>query len=255
MAQVSTDREETKAKDTTYNIGMKTKVPFRSLSTGNYFSSGELCDMCNEIFAPGFRDYIGCKIVRDVNNRNMEYFELGFGHEKYDDDDVTAFSRSSLKDKTHSHILNEMRNRDNLMIHGDSYEMTQEGIDVFDKYIIGRGFRKKDGVSLKLNVICSDRSNDYRSSLYSRPYTISVVDYVDITHVIGEYFGTVDEDGSQLSYEVKHAMSSNPTIAPYFRSQDIYEVKRVNVNALNEFLPKVGFQIYNDNFNFVKANR
>lgn len=186
--------EETKRKPFVVEVD---PIKFEADEEGKYMTSNELCGLASGIFREIFDDFYGTKF--ELMNNRFPSISLHFSHVDKTEGGTVATERLSAKQVGNT-TIDKTRSRDNMMIHGDRYTLTDDGKDFIKKLLMPKLFN--NGKPNWGNILAPVADNTAQS-IYApaNVQQLTKVAFIDPKRICALLWGEKDESGL-LDYDV-----------------------------------------------------
>ena len=237
MSDVKTKTSNNEATENTeearkpYEIEMK-HIPFDEDFGGKLMTSVQFCKMVNQLYRPGFADYVGCTF-EVVNGIPMMSFY--FSHERHTEDGTYACERGDGKPSGNS-IIDRTRTRDRQMREGDRYKITEDGKDVISKLLHTRFFN--NGKPQWSNVV-SDITDTSAANIYNPQAAVQLtkITGIDPRLICTKFWGAERDD---YSVEVKRNLAIPNAGIPQQNNNFILSITKANSENIQKTCEALG---------------
>ena len=242
-ANVNTnDAETTKS---TLDINVEQHLKFEDITSVKYVSSVEFCETVNKAFGSIYSDWEGCKLVFIPNTQQL-MFQFFFNHRNSDVPGLyKAVSKDGVDTPTVNRTLAAIRQRDNLLVNGDRYHLTEDGKSGLKKFFFdGNTVFDKDGVP-KWSKITADMT-DNNASMFAQqlPQQLTCVNFIDPTKIATLLFGA-EVDGDQWVYNISVKRSMPVVGFGSNTSNLLLSIERISVEQTKKLAAMYGLVFSN----------
>lgn len=213
-------------------------IEFTPDEEGKYVTSNELCSLTNGIFREIFSDWYGSKF--EVSG-GIPMISLHFSHMEKTDGVTLATERLSAKQVGNS-TIDKTRSRDNLLVNGDKYTLTEDGKDFIKKLLIPRVFNS--GKPNWGNIV-SATVDATTQSMYTtvNAQQLTKVTCIDPRRICALLWGDKDESGA-LDYGITilKDLSITPMTIPgaQIPSNYVLRIQRAHTATIAKTYEKFG---------------
>lgn len=264
MANQTNDKNE-RTKST---LEMEEPLEFSSIAESMILKSTEYCQRVSNVFRNIFADFEGSKLEPDPTT-NLPTITLVFNHLEKPDCDLPYACTKDVDTKTVNDTVRRLRNYTNRLNYGDTYQMTEDGKDMLEQFIMNiPRIRDKNG-NIKWNDVIMNVA-DGMAQTKNQQYTC--VNFLDMNLISKFLFGSesvyiINPDmdpndprnrivnhwiyTSKVMRSVPGAMS--PIQGQVMHRDFVLEIKRVKEEEVTELGHKLGFGINANGLDIVRA--
>ena len=227
---------ETEEKRVPYTVEIDETIPFNADAETKILTSNELCKLANELFRQLFADYEGCYF--EMSKNGPATITAVFNHGKHEEGRHYAVDMAAAKDAGND-VIQRARAFDRLAKEGDRYHITEDGKDIFKKFLAPR-FVERNG-KVNWGLIVSDYV-ERPNAFYGTATQYTKIEGIDPRQLCFALFGAKEENGERLDYavEVRASVSSYNTYGLVAPNYALY-ILRAHEDNLKETYEKLGF--------------
>jgi len=227
---------ETEEKRVPYTVEIDETVPFKTDAEIKILTSNELCKLANELFRAIFADYEGCYF--EMSKNGPATITAVFNHGKHEEGRHYAVDMASSSKDAGNDVIQRARAFDRLAKEGDRYHITEDGKDIFKKFLSPR-FVERNG-KVNWGLIVSDYV-ERTNAFYGTAQQYTKIEGIDPRQLCFAIFGK-EENGERLDYavDVRGSVSSYNTYGLVSPNYALHIV-RAHEEHLKETYEKLGF--------------
>lgn len=209
---------------------------FNGIATTKYVTSSDLCKIATDLFKGVFDDCEGSTF--DIIG-NYPTLAIIFNHGIYDEGARVACAREVTID-AHSSVIQRVRNRDSLLLHGDRYFLTEDGKEAFRDLVSFQAYNNgKPNWGKVVNEF--SENNQQRMFGYGNVPQYTKIGYIDPAKFASLIWGKEDKEGNSVEYIVSIVRALNNGVPGMPPSNYMLSITQISAKELQATYEKLGF--------------
>ena len=226
---------DTEEKRIPYTVEIEETVPYKADAEIKILTSNELCKLANTLFHALFADYEACYF--DATKNGPATITAVFNHREHVEGAHYAVDKAANAKDAGNDVIQRARAFDRLAKEGDRYHITEDGKDIFKKFLSPRFFERNGKVNWGLLV------SDYveqTNRFYGNTQQLTKIEGIDPRMLCFALFGKED-NGEKLYYavEVKAAISNFNSVG-IANPNYVLHITRAHEDHINDTYDKLG---------------
>lgn len=236
------------AKREKFTIKVTEHAKLNTIAQTAYLSSNDFSKMVSDLFKNVFADFEGCLFEPGIPVGNGVPTEptisLLFNHGVYSEDATCACEKAGGRLAGNS-VIDRMRNTDRARSEGDRYLLTEDGKDVITDLLIDRIRNTNSNINWK-NIV-SEWVDRGAMNMFNvgQPVQYTKVSNLSLRRLCGLLFGSKDENGDFVDYDVHLAAPLNPNgtniIGMTMDVNYILTITEISTKEVAKIYEKLGF--------------